>query len=97
MCTKMKKNYFNKKKGISNSLFIFPRKFECGTDFETRNAMSFSETGITNEISKNLYSILHKADKMQYPSIKSCLIDEVDAMSIAFNDRLTKAGQLISS
>ena len=94
---KNEKELFQQKKRDSNSLFIFPRKFECGTDFETRNAMSFSETGITNEISKNLYSILHKADKMQYPSIKSCLIDEVDAMSIAFNDRLTKAGQLISS
>ena len=85
------------KKGDSNSLFIFPKKLESGIDFEARNEMSFSETGITCEISKNLYSTLHKADKMEFPLIKSCLLDEVDAMSVAFNDRLTKAGQLISS
>ena len=88
---------FQEHKTDSDSLFIFPKGIECAIGYEFRNTMSFSETGRTNEISKNLYSTLHSADKMQCPAIKSCLIKEVDAMSIAFNDRLTKAGQLISS
>lgn len=59
-------------------------KFECTT-------WSLSEKGILEEVGRSLFKSLHEADTQNFKKIHLILLVEGDDLSLAINDRITRA------
>jgi L-threonylcarbamoyladenylate synthase len=72
---------------LNTALFLLNSKIE-NTDIE--NVMYLSKDGNLDEVAKNLFSILHEADKSDYNEIVGFYVEDV-GIGRAINDKLKRA------
>ena len=80
----------------SNATVILPSKMDTETDMSSE-IIYLSEDGNIHEISKNLFSSFHIADKCNTSEIKCILLDEKSDFACAVNDRILRAGSFNGS
>ena len=80
----------------SNATVILPSKMNTETDMSSE-IIYLSGDGNINEISKNLFSSFHIADKCNTSEIKCILLDEKSDFACAVNDRILRAGSFKGS
>ena len=76
----------------SENLIIIPSKeFLSSFDSCPAKVITFSESGDSMEIGRNLYATLKKADLSKKKTIHLAMLEETDGMAEAINDRLRRA------